>query len=97
MSPIGRILLSAEGEDLAWENRAACIGQDTSLFFADKWTHVDVRAATAKAKGICFTCPVRLACLEYALRTQRPSHEYGVYGGATAKERKKIRRARSAA
>jgi WhiB family redox-sensing transcriptional regulator len=46
--------------------------------------YVDARAAREDvAKEICATCPVQLACLEYAIRTTPVS---GVWAGLTAEE-----------
>lgn len=46
--------------------------------------HPDARAAREDvAKAVCEDCPVRPACLEYALRV-RPKH--GVWAGLTAEE-----------
>ena len=46
--------------------------------------HSDARTAREDvAKDICATCPVQLACLEYAIRTLPES---GVWSGLTADE-----------
>lgn len=51
---------------------------------ADRIEHLDARAAREDvAKDICATCPVQLACLEYAIRT-RPTG--GIWAGLTAEE-----------
>jgi len=39
------------------------------------------------AKGICTSCPVEQACLEYALRIREP---HGIWGGLNEVERKHI-------
>jgi WhiB family redox-sensing transcriptional regulator len=44
-----------------------------------------------RAKAICATCPVREACLEFALTNRE--HD-GVWGGATERERRRIVRQR---
>lgn len=43
------------------------------------------------AKSICGQCPVREACLEYALAYRERD---GVWGGATERERRRILRHR---
>jgi WhiB family redox-sensing transcriptional regulator len=43
----------------------------------------------AAAKKVCWRCPVRRACLDYA---QVNSIEYGVWGGYTRNERRAIKR-----
>jgi WhiB family redox-sensing transcriptional regulator len=72
-----------------WRQRAACRGVDPDIFYPVS----DEEAEDAKA--ICAICPVRQACLEWAL-TRRESD--GVWGGATERERRRIirRRRRSA-
>jgi len=45
----------------------------------------------AEAKAICAECPVREACLEYALTTREKE---GVWGGMTARERRRVLRQR---
>ncbi|PSK52427.1 Transcriptional regulator WhiD [Streptomyces sp. 111WW2] len=42
------------------------------------------RKLDEEAKRICALCPVRPACLDYALKAREP---YGVWGGLTADER----------
>ena len=41
----------------------------------------------AQAKAICATCPVREACLEYALRIREP---HGIWGGMSEAERRPL-------
>jgi len=68
-----------------WREQAACRGFDTDLFFPE----TDEDAAPALA--ICQGCPVREACLEFALATNQAD---GVWGGTTPDERRRIRRRR---
>jgi hypothetical protein len=50
----------------------------------DRFEHPDARAAREDvAKDICATCPVQVACLEYAIRTKPAG---GVWAGLTADE-----------
>lgn len=65
-----------------WMDHAACIGRG-DLFF-DDLSKTKVRSA----RKICATCPVLVACREYAI----PRDEVGVWGGLTANQRRKIRR-----
>lgn len=58
---------------------------DTNMFFPD--TPEEMRAA----KEFCRKCPVREACLEFALETRQDN---GVWGGASEKERRRIRKQR---
>jgi WhiB family redox-sensing transcriptional regulator len=75
-----------------WQAWAACRGADTNLFFPQGETG-EAEEQIAQAKAICARCPVRLACLDYAITTRQ---EYGVWGGATEAERRSIRRRRQA-
>ena len=68
-----------------WRKRAACRGIDPEVFYPVS----DEDAGEAKA--ICAMCPVRQACLEYALAHRERE---GVWGGATERERRRILRQR---
>ena len=70
---------------LDWQARGACRTGDPDAWFADNMT-------TAAAQRLCAPCPVRAECLTWALDTDE---RYGVWGGTTAAERLRIRRARS--
>lgn len=70
---------------LLWQNRAACRGVDTNVFFPATEEEAD------PAKAICDVCPVREACLEHALADRERE---GVWGGATERERRRIIRHR---
>lgn len=65
-----------------WKNKAACKGVDTSLFFQRRMLKVPKEVAK-----FCNACPVRLECLEFAIRNDLPN---GVYGGLTKTQRKGI-------
>lgn len=71
--------------NLAWRQRAACRGVDPDIFYPVS----DEEAEAAQA--ICAVCPVREACLEYALANRERD---GVWGGATERERRRIVRQR---
>jgi WhiB family transcriptional regulator, redox-sensing transcriptional regulator len=77
----------------AWMDEAACREVGTEPFFAEtdnELIRVDYRAA----KKICARCPVVDACLDYALEL---NIAYGVFGGLTERERRAVRRRRTAA
>src|SRR5512132_4420381 len=60
---------------LSWRELAACrdvVSADYDPFFADS---ADLQA---DAVAICGTCPVRDACLTFAVRT---GQQYGIWGG----------------
>ncbi|MCX4744208.1 WhiB family transcriptional regulator [Kitasatospora sp. NBC_01287] len=73
-----------------WQLRAACRETDTSVFFHPSGERPPASAERdAAAKEVCARCPVRAACLEFALATREP---YGVWGGMTAEERQAVLR-----
>ena len=47
---------------------------------------------TAEAQMHCRRCPVAQECLEYALEE---SEKYGIWGGKSERQRRRLRRARS--
>lgn len=62
--------------DAQWQDEAACRNTDPAVFFdAERW-HT--------ARAICAGCPVREACLEYAL-TQRIKS--GIWAGLSPQQR----------
>ena len=72
-----------------WQGLAACRGEDSSYYFAPSYFEKrgEKLAREAVAKRICAVCPVRQACLDYALET-REGH--GVWGGLNETERRAI-------
>jgi len=83
--------MASEDWDIGWQYDAACRGEDSDLFFAPNYFEKKDKkdAREAQAKGICMRCPVRLECLEYALRTREP---HGIWGGLNEFERKALLR-----
>lgn len=71
----------------SWRAQAACRGLDTEIFYPIP----EDEEAEMAAKAICETCPVREACLEYALGSRERE---GVWGGTTERERRRIVRQR---
>jgi WhiB family transcriptional regulator, redox-sensing transcriptional regulator len=69
---------------VTWWESAACL--DTPL---DMWHG----RYTEAARRVCFACPVRNACLTYALDEDIRD---GLYGGLDPDEREPMRRARRA-
>lgn len=74
--------------DRPWVRGAACNDLDPELFFPEG-DGVPARRQTAMAKEVCAACPVRSACLDWAL-TVGESH--GIWGGTTPEERRMLRR-----
>lgn len=75
----------AEARDASWRDYANCIGVDPELFFPERG------ASTAEAKEVCRTCVVKDECLDFALST---GEKFGVWGGLSERERRRIRRQR---
>lgn len=62
----------------------ACRDHDPELFFPDR----SALEQEEKAKAVCRRCPLRWPCLEGALDR---GEQYGVWGGFSEKERRKLR------
>jgi WhiB family transcriptional regulator, redox-sensing transcriptional regulator len=77
-----------EPEDLEWQRYANCLGVDPDLFFPERG------ASTREAKEVCRGCVVREDCLEYAITH---SEKFGIWGGLSERERRRIRRERALA
>lgn len=69
----------------AWTGDALCAQVATEMFFPEKG------GSTKDAKRICGDCPVREACLEYALEN---GERFGIWGGLSERERRALIRAR---
>jgi WhiB family redox-sensing transcriptional regulator len=74
--------------DRRWQERANCLGVDPDLFFPERG------ASTREAKSVCAGCEVRLECLEYALDN---GEKFGIWGGLSERERRRLRRQRALA
>lgn len=74
----------------AWFTRALCREIGNPALFYPEVGHLEQARA---AKAVCRRCPVRAACLEYALATPSKS-DFGVWGGTTHLQRRKIRKQR---
>jgi WhiB family redox-sensing transcriptional regulator len=69
---------------LSWQDDAPCTQADPEAFFPEKG------GSTRPAKRVCRGCDVRAECLEYALATDQG---YGVWGGMSERERRRLARA----
>jgi WhiB family transcriptional regulator, redox-sensing transcriptional regulator len=74
-------------EQLAWQADSLCAQTDPEAFFPEKG------GSTRDAKRICSSCEVRAQCLEYALENDE---RFGIWGGLSERERRKLRRSRTA-
>ena len=80
--------LVVDDQERSWQRRANCMGVDPDLFFPERG------ASTREAKEVCRGCVVREECLEYALAN---GEKFGIWGGLSERERRRIRRARALA
>jgi WhiB family redox-sensing transcriptional regulator len=62
-----------------WRELAACRGTDLEVFFPKRGESAD------SARRICAACPVRRACLDYAISNRITD---GIWGGLTGRERR---------
>jgi len=72
---------------LSWQTDALCAQTDPEAFFPEKG------GSTRDAKRICTTCEVKAQCLDYALQNDE---RFGIWGGLSERERRRLRRSRSA-
>lgn len=56
-----------------WRLQAACYGQDPEIFFP-----IGVNDVNEHAIQICQSCPVRLDCLDHAIKN---NYAVGIWGG----------------
>lgn len=68
-----------------WRERALCASQriDLRVFYPDVGENAD------EAKRVCVPCPVKLSCLNEAMRRVE---RFGVWGGLSARERSRLRK-----
>lgn len=71
----------------AWREDALCRQTDPEIFMPEKG------GTTAPAKRVCLACPVRRACLDYAVDSQQ---RWGIWGGLGQKELRRLINARQA-
>ncbi len=76
------------GDTGTWQDEANCLGVDPDLFFPERG------ASTREAKEVCRGCVVRLECLEFALTN---GEKFGIWGGLSERERRRLRRQRAIA
>jgi WhiB family redox-sensing transcriptional regulator len=71
-----------------WREDAACQGMDTEMWFpAGPRARGAEAGLVRQALEICGGCPVRMACLEFAVRTV----QRGIWGGMTEEQRRQSR------
>lgn len=81
--------MSAQGDSLAWRDKAACRGVERSVFFPhdtlrhDRWD---------EGLAFCNRCEVRRDCLLLALSVDAVDDKWGLFGGFLPGERRAMRR-----
>lgn len=71
-----------------WQERALCAQVDPDAWFPGKGE------SPRLAKQTCAACPVREQCLDYAIEH---GETFGIWGGMTERERRRVARDRRAA
>ena len=71
-----------------WRRNAACTSHHPELFFPIG-NSGPALAQLERAREICRSCPVRLACLEWAIVV---GADDGIWGGLSEQERQSLRR-----
>jgi Transcription factor WhiB len=74
------------GERPWWHERAACRGQGASRWWPGRGKSL------APLKAICAGCPVQAECRRSALERRGCLDGGGIWGGTSARERKRLRR-----
>jgi WhiB family redox-sensing transcriptional regulator len=72
-----------------WMKSAACLEADPDLFFPVGVTADHALGQLDQAKRVCAGCPVRSACLRWAVAL---GLDGGVFGGLSEGERRAIKR-----
>lgn len=84
--PLAYVIVRPETlEDLRWQEHALCAQTDPEAFFPEKG------GSTREAKRVCRSCEVRAECLEYAIENDE---RFGIWGGLSERERRRISRGR---
>jgi WhiB family redox-sensing transcriptional regulator len=87
MTDLNPLALTEQRPD--WFAFANCRGVDPELFFSGRGDNRTMMAA----KAVCRECCVAAECLDYALTH---GEHWGVWGGLSERERRRIRRRRAA-
>lgn len=73
--------------DRSWMDQALCRETMPDAFFPEE---KEDQALNTKAQKLCWSCPVRQQCLDYAIEN---CEMYGIWGGMSAHQRNLQRRA----
>jgi WhiB family redox-sensing transcriptional regulator len=77
--------------DLSWKDTASCRRHSAPDLWFPEGEGAEFTDRINRAKAICGWCPVRATCLEAAFEE---GDRFGIRGGLTEKERKRLRRNR---
>lgn len=66
---------------MTWRDDALCAQVGGDAWYPDKGQDA------ARPKRVCQACPVRDACLDWAIRHREP---HGVWGGLTPRQRQRL-------
>ena len=85
----GTKLIGERSIETEWMEEAACAGSDLEFVPSEegRLSHIETNAR----REVCAGCPVARECLEYAFE-QTSSLDYGVYGGTTGDQRRKLKK-----
>lgn len=76
-------------QGVRWTTAAACKGRPDLFFESLGEIYPQKMRRESEAKAVCRTCPVRQPCLAEGM-----NEDYGIWGGYTETERKRLRRVR---
>jgi WhiB family redox-sensing transcriptional regulator len=83
---VDEIVRDLDLEGAAWMRQAACRGADPELFFDEGgWAYY---YPSPEALALCRTCPVRVACLDFALSNRM----VGTWAGTSDYQRRTLLR-----
>lgn len=68
----------------SWRHDAACSEVSGDFWFPE------AGGSARQAKEICAVCSVRTECLQYALENWADGTRYGIWGGTSERERRRI-------
>ena len=72
-----------EHDLLRWADKGLCVGSDPDLFFPQRGEDMSC------ACEMCRSCPVRQACLDYAIESNQ---RFGIWGGKSPSQRRRMQR-----
>lgn len=78
-----RYLIRLLTEQPEWREEAVCTETDPELFFPSSSS-----GSSRKVKEVCFSCPVREQCLQFALDN---GERFGIWGGLSEMERRALK------